>query len=587
MPTNIQNVSFASPQALLAPDLSVEQQQAQRAQDLAAALRQMSMEPIDAGKGNIAWTQGAAKLAQALAGRIVQGRADKAQLKLNQAFAGRMGAMFGQPGGGGQASGVGGAPSPPSSIAPPAAPQVAAPIQPPPMRPQADPLAPLPEQPVPQQAPPQPQMALQPQEASQQPPQQPQRGPWSLSGDPRQDMSAYMLNPEEYGKAVIASHAPTDLAKMMMQAGIDPNSPLGHQLMQAQIAKQNYTAPVNGRPGSVLRDAYDPTHVIGYDPASINGAFPVFGADGMPTGYQQAPGAAQAMGVVAAAEAGGKGAGGAPYDLVTVVGPDGTPHQIPKSLLTGGGGAPSSASPAGGGGSLNGYYGRGGQSGAHATNQSGLAPQAQTAATTAGTNSANGFQAAIDEGAKSKDAVRSLNLIMDAAKGLPTGAGSERIADLKSGWNAVVGAVGLPNALKADPGAIAKFNEMSKNAANLAQQLSSGAGANGTDARLANALRSLPGAHYSPAAIQEVGLNLKGLASAANARSIAAANWQQQHGPGSYSQFQSTWQKAYNPDLFYHVQKGDLSKWSGGMSASARARVLDQYRTLKGLGAQF
>ena len=51
MPTYVQPVSFSA-QSLLAPDIAVQQQQAQRQSDLAAALRQMSLEPIDAGKGN-------------------------------------------------------------------------------------------------------------------------------------------------------------------------------------------------------------------------------------------------------------------------------------------------------------------------------------------------------------------------------------------------------------------------------------------------------------------------------------------------------------------------------------------------------
>ena len=181
MAGNIQNVSFMSPQAMIAPDLSVQQQQQQRQSDLAAALRQMSFDPIDAGKGNIAWTQGAAKLAQALAGIVVQKRADKQQINLNQAMQDRMfgkkdangnsapGMFGGYSGGGGQSSGGGGAPPP--SISPPA-PQQAPVIQPPQMRAQP-PSAPLPDQnampqQMPQAAPPQ-QM---PQQMPQMPPQQ-------------------------------------------------------------------------------------------------------------------------------------------------------------------------------------------------------------------------------------------------------------------------------------------------------------------------------------------------------------------------------------------------------------------------------
>ena len=597
MPTNIQNVSFTSPQALLAPDLSVEQQQAQRQSDLAAALRQMSLEPIDAGKGNIAWTQGAAKLAQALAGAITQRRADKQQMNLNQAFAGRMGSMFGTAGGGGQASGGGGAPSPPPSISPPqsaspAPPMTPSVLQPPPMRPQVDPLAALPDPnaPMPEQGAPMPQQAPMPPQPmpQQEPPQQAQRGPWSLSGDPRQDMSAYMLNPEEYGKAVIGNlgkgAAPTDVEVLQqhLQQAVSSGNMGAAQAIMAQLNKVNRLPMETTRPGAPF---FDPnTGTWHFAPKLGEGEMPQMDANGTISSVSMLPGAVDAMRAKAQADAGGKAA----FTPSQVLGPDNNYHTVPLTGVPGfGGGNTPNGPPGNAPGSLNAYYSNTGGGGQPASpgNISAPGPQGQKSGEFAGRNSANSFQEAIDNGAKAKDAIRSINLIMTAANGLPTGVGADRFSGIKSGINAAATGMGFKPPM--DVSNIAKFDEIKKNVANLGAQLSSGAGQTGTDARLTNAIASLPSAHYSPAAIQEVGLNLKGLAAGANARSLAAANWQQQNGPGGYAQFQSTWQKAYNPDLFYHIQKDDMAAWAKGMSPTARARVLDQYRALKGLGAQF
>ena len=211
---------------------------------------------------------------------------------------------------------------------------------------------------------------------------------------------------------------------------------------------------------------------------------------------------------------------------------------------------------------------------------SSIGPGAAASQGEAGKNSANQFNAAISAGSNAKGAMRQIDQIMGAAQGLQTGPGSEALSGIKSAYNAL-----RPGWLpQADPGPIAKFDEMKKNAAALGEQLSQGGG--GTDARLKNALDSLPNAHYSPAAIQEVSYNLKGMQSAALAKAQAAAAWQQTKGPGDYPTFERQWQQAFNPDVFYHMAKGpqDFAKWANSMSPSDRARTLGQYRTMKQMG---
>lgn len=554
MPGN--TVSFMQPGAILAPDLSVEQTKLQRQYELAQALRQMSLQNDVPQRGAYSWTQGAAKIAEALAARHMTKRADEKQLAVNQAYASRLGSMFGgQPKGGDPNS-------TPSQASDPSAPLSGVPTQ--------SPGASSPAQtPSPSGA-----------GAS--------SGPWSLTGDPQQDMAMYAMNPDKYGETVIASHAPVDMAKAVQQAqaAMARGDIATATALLQNVQKNNYIAPINGRPGSTIRDPLNPSHVIGYDAPSIEGAFPIY-EGGSPVGYQQAPGAQAAIAGVAGAKAGATASAQAPYDLVTVTDAEGRSFQIPKSAVPGVGGGQGGSAPGGG---LNGYYGKGApaQGGGIPAGpggigvQTGIGPGQQSASTTAGTNSANGFNEAIQGGVNAQNAMRTINNLMEAGKGLPTGPTSGTISDIKSGVNAISGAFGGPQVF--DQSQIAKFDEMAKNAATLGDQLSSAAGG-GTDARLHNALKSLPGSHYSPQAIQEVGNNLKGLQSAALARSQAAAAWQQLHGANSYPQFQQAWQRAYNGDIFYHLQKGDVAQWSKGMSASEREHVMGQYRQMKAMGA--
>jgi hypothetical protein len=588
------NIAPSAPniaQALIAPEYQAQQAQAQRNYALAQAMRQQSMEDSQApGGGRVSWTQGVARLAQALSAGVLNSRADKQSKASNQAYAQGLRGMF--QGGGGQASGAGGASAPPATLNVPEE-MPAASQAPQPVQPSQQPSAPQQGQPDPLAAQPGPMAGGG--SASAPPPSGnagpgllgngSQRGAWSLTGNPNQDMSDYMLNPDKYGEAVIGQHSPNDTGKAVDQARarIDAGDIAGATAILQRVQKDNYTAPLNGRPGSTIRDPFNPSKIIGYDAPIQQGGVPQYDQNGQFTGYKAADGAVQIESAMAGAKAGAQAQAEAPYQMVEVTDAQGNKYQVPKSTLPGVGG--NTQPSAGGGGSLNSYYGNQGHpaSGAPTGNMSSISPQAQTAATTAGRNSANGFQEAIDAGAKAKDAGRSIDLIMTAANGLPTGTGSDVISELKSGVNAASGAFGGPNVFNAD--SIAKFDEMKKNASNLGAQLSSAAGQTGTDARLSNALSSLPGAHYSPQANQEVGLNLKALAAAASARANAAAVYQQQNGPGGYANFQGTWQNAYNPNLFYHMQKGDFQQWASKLSPAERAHTLGQYRSLKALGA--
>lgn len=115
-----------------------------------------------------------------------------------------------------------------------------------------------------------------------------------------------MMGPAEYGKAFVAPQfQPTDLEKTMRAAGIDPASGLGRQIMQQAVAKANYIAPIEERPGSVERDPLS-NAVIGQNPVAPEGAVNFYDPAGKLTGQGLVPGANRAIADSNAAATAGK-----------------------------------------------------------------------------------------------------------------------------------------------------------------------------------------------------------------------------------------------------------------------------------------
>ncbi len=74
-------------------------------------------------------------------------------------------------------------------------------------------------------------------------------------GDQQSRAIAAILPPADYMKMYADKAGPqTDIAKMMVDAGIDRNSPLGRQLVQTAIAKANNVPPTSVRPGGYTLD---------------------------------------------------------------------------------------------------------------------------------------------------------------------------------------------------------------------------------------------------------------------------------------------------------------------------------------------
>jgi hypothetical protein len=106
---------------------------------------------------------------------------------------------------------------------------------------------------------------------------QPQQNPMLLTGDPRTSQALIgMMGPQEYAKSLAARYQPTDLDKKLNAAGItDPG--LRRQIVQANLAKENYIAPVNARPGGTILDPLtgQPTFT-----APQNGVYTTWGPNG-------------------------------------------------------------------------------------------------------------------------------------------------------------------------------------------------------------------------------------------------------------------------------------------------------------------
>jgi len=63
-----------------------------------------------------------------------------------------------------------------------------------------------------------------------------------------------MMGPEKYGELLASQYKPAEIEIQMRAAGIDPSSQLGRQIAQASLAKANYIAPIDARPGGTLVD---------------------------------------------------------------------------------------------------------------------------------------------------------------------------------------------------------------------------------------------------------------------------------------------------------------------------------------------
>lgn len=159
-------------------------------------------------------------------------------------------------------------------------------------------------------------------------------GPMSVAGaPPASNMLSYMADPAAQMKMVMEQYSPLEIQKQMRAAGIDPGSMLGRQIIQQSIAKTNYIAPTEVRPGNLQLSAQtgEPT---AYNPKVADGIQPTFSTT---NGYTSANGSAPVAGypdaaaTVEKATAAGKGAGASENAMYPVTMPDGTTQQMTQA----------------------------------------------------------------------------------------------------------------------------------------------------------------------------------------------------------------------------------------------------------------
>jgi hypothetical protein len=556
MPTNIQNVSFASPTALIAPDLAAQQQANQQQLALAQALREQSLQEdkVDPGS-HVSWTQGLARLAEALAAKHDFKQANAQTGDMARQYATALRGQFGAPS------------SPTPATAPDSAPAslgnaLAGNPQPAPAQiPNPsygsggidDDGNQSPTMPAPVTVPAAPsQSALQPDPA----PVAPTMGPMSLSGNREQDMMQYEMAPEEYIKAVIASHSPTDFSKMLIQAGVDPNGPLGKQLMQAQIAKQNNIPLVSGRPGAPMyrQDG----SVAAMSPQNIEGANPDI-QDGRFTGaYSAAPGAAGVIASTAAAKAGGA----ATYHPMTAFDPTtGAPIITTDALAAtaAAGGRPMEAGPRLG---------------------------AAAAANVTGTNSANAFQDISNGAADVPNRIYALknmaSIVADPRSQF--GPGSEASNTFKGTLAQIAQSAGIA---APSPAATTNADEFGKWATQYSARSGQELGLSGSDARTQLAVHATPNGEMTKQALQSVIPQMIGIETAKQGYATAANLWQQQHGPQTVQQFRTEWNKVYDPSIYTHMVQGHaaFAAWVNSLTPAQAAQTRQKYKVLYQIGA--
>jgi hypothetical protein len=133
----------------------------------------------------------------------------------------------------------------------------------------------------------------------------------------------------------LAAQMPTDITKMGVQGGMTPE-----QIQAANaagVAKANYIAPVNARPGSILRDPLT-MQPMAFNPNMPAGTTPMFDASGNVVGANLIPGVTGAVGATAAAKAAGEGS------MLPYAGVDAQGNPLPvtnrTAAATQGGGVP-------------------------------------------------------------------------------------------------------------------------------------------------------------------------------------------------------------------------------------------------------
>lgn len=342
-----------------------------------------------------------------------------------------------------------------------------------------------------------------------------------------------MFAPEKYMELQGKMYEPTELMKTMNAAGIDPNSALGRQILQSNITKTNYIAPTNSRPGTFM---YFPDGHKEWVPNIPQGGQPVYGPNGEVIGVQAMPGAAGVIGGVKKAEAKASAA----YQLKDGFDANGRPiTRTVESIAEGNTGAPGAGTPTPGG-RFGGYQAPNGGF------RPSLTPGEQAASTSMASIGTDRYKAIQASASDSKDRVAMLDNMINLSSQTQFGPGSGK----KFAIAGMLNTIGIP--VKTND--VENYQEFKKYAINLGAAASKALGGTGTDKQLETMLEGNPNPEMLSKVINNVGTYLKSreLAVQAHANFIDA---QTRGGANvtNINQLEAQWRKAYNPQAFQQL----------------------------------
>jgi hypothetical protein len=262
-------------------------------------------------------------------------------------------------------------------------------------------------------------------------------------------------------------------------------------------------------------------------------------------------------------------------EMVRVTGADGTDYLVPKGQLLGQGG------PSTGGGG-NGRYpgGAGGMGGGfQASARPGQIASAEVAAK-GGAERFNGLMADADG---VRNTIAGYDNALTALESLGTsGPGLSPVMTVKAGLEAF----GLP----VDVDANKNWQELHKYLENAANDAAKSAGYAGSDAGRAMFRGGQPSADaMNPAALKEAIQYVRAQSAGKLAKQQAAQQFADQSGGDltKYSQFETRWNKAYNPDAMYMASLGDeeVAQYWQSLPAKKQQAIEKSYDQMASLGA--
>lgn len=270
-------------------------------------------------------------------------------------------------------------------------------------------------------------------------------------------------------------------------------------------------------------------------------------------------------------------------EMVRVTGPDGTDYLVPKGQLLGQGGQATGGFTGGGG---NGRYP--GNSGAAPGGipggfQASARPGQVASAEVAAKGGAERFNNLMADADGLRNTMAGYDNALAALDNLgSSGPGMSPVMTVKAGLEAF----GLP----VDADQNRNWQELHKYLENAANEAAKSAGYSGSDAGRAMFRGGQPSADtMNPAALKEAIQYVRAQAAGKLAKQQAAQRFADGNGGDltKYSQFETRWNKAYNPDAMYMASLGDdeAAQYWKSLPAKKRQAVEKSYDQMAALGA--